>query len=412
MRVLKLSDMSKVVHTPGEDTPVRVAVLPDSFKGSARATDVAEAMARGAERALAGHPAGVHVDTLPFADGGEGTLDALLGAWGTSVLTVDTTDAVGRPATARYGLSPDGTRGVVEAAEANGLPTVSDVPLRPRAATTRGIGPLVAALLDAGVEEILLCIGGSATTDGGTGLLSALGARFLTADGTELSDGGGSLTGLDRVDLEGLDPRARSVRWRIACDVTNPLVGERGAAAVFGPQKGADPEDVRVLDAGLDRLADVLADTTGTDVRGREGMGAAGGLPAALSAVLGAELLPGSRLVAETLDAERLLSVADLVITGEGRFDHQSLDGKVVDAVRRMTPDHVPVLVVAGSVAVGPEELERSGVTAALSIAQGPSSLARMQEDALPAITWTTYNGCRLLDHSLAPSRSQKEPRP
>ncbi|WP_051043095.1 glycerate kinase [Nocardiopsis xinjiangensis] len=403
--------MSKVVHTPGEDAPVRVAVLPDSFKGSARATDVAEAMARGAERALSGHPGGVHIDTMPFADGGEGTLDALLGSWDTPVLTVDTTDAVGRPTTARYGLSPDRTRGVVEAAEANGLPTVSDVPLRPRTATTRGIGPLVEALLEAGVEEILLCIGGSATTDGGTGLLSALGARFLAADGTELPDGGGSLTDLDRVDLEGLDPRARSVRWRIACDVTNPLVGERGAAAVFGPQKGADAEDVRVLDTGLGRLADVLTETTGTDVRGREGMGAAGGLPAALAAVLGAELLPGSRLVAETLDAERLLSGADLVITGEGRFDRQSLDGKVVDAVRRMTPGHVPVLVVAGSVAVGPEELEHSGITAALSIAQGPSSLTRMQEDALPSITWTTYNGCRLLD-SLAPSRSQKEPRP
>lgn len=412
MCVLKLSDMSKVVHTRGEDTPVRVAVLPDSFKGSAHATDVAEAMARGAERALSGHPGGVHVDTLPFADGGEGTLDALLGSWGTPVLTVDTTDAVGRPTTARYGLSPDRTRGVVEAAEANGLPTVSDVPLRPRTATTRGIGPLVGALLDAGVEEVLLCIGGSATTDGGTGLLSALGARFLAADGTELPDGGGSLTDLDRVDLDGLDPRARSVRWRIACDVTNPLVGERGAAAVFGPQKGAGPEDVRVLDAGLDRLADVLAQTTGADVRSREGMGAAGGLPAALTAVLGAELLPGSRLVAETLDAERLLAGADLVITGEGRFDRQSLDGKVVDAVRRMTPEHVPVLVVAGSVAVGPEELEHSGVTAALSIAQGPSSLARMQQDTLPTITWTTYNGCRLLNHSLAPSRSQKEPRP
>lgn len=403
--------MSKVVHTRDEDSPLRVAVLPDSFKGSAHATDVARAVAHGAERALSGRPGGVHIDTLPFADGGEGTLDALLGAWGTPVLTVETTDAIGRPVTARYGLSPDRTRGVVEAAEANGLPTVSDVSLRPRTATTRGIGPLVGALLDAGVEEILLCIGGSATTDGGTGLLAALGARFLDADGTELPDGGGSLTDLHRIDLNGLDPRSRSVRWRIACDVTNPLVGERGAAAVFGPQKGAGDEDVHVLDAGLDRLADVLRHTTGTDVRGHDGMGAAGGLPAPLTAVLGAELVPGSRLVAETLDAERLLAEADLVITGEGRFDHQSLDGKVVDAVRRMTPDHVPVLVVAGSVAVGPEELERSGITAALSIAEGPSSLAGLQEDALPAITRTTYNGCRLLDHSLAPSRS-KEPSP
>ncbi|MFD3687808.1 glycerate kinase [Nocardiopsis sp. NPDC058631] len=394
--------MPTAFRTHDEAAPLRVAIIPDSFKGSAGAVEVAAAMARGVQDAFDDHGTRVRVDTLPFADGGEGTLDALLGAWGTTALAVETTDALGRPVRARYGLSPDHLTGIVEAAEANGLPAVSDVPLRPLTASTRGIGPLVTSLLDAGVEEILLCIGGSATTDGGTGLLSALGARFLHADGSELPDGGGSLTGLDRVDLDGLDPRARRVRWRIACDVTNPLVGDRGAAAVFGPQKGATPDDVRVLDAGLRRLADVLAEASGTDVRDLPGMGAAGGLPAGLTALLGTEAVPGSRMVAEVLGAEELLSRADLVLTGEGSFDSQSLSGKVVDAVRRLTPADRPVVVIAGRVSVSPEDLRRSGITAAFSIARGPGSLEQMQEDAVPGITWAAYNCCRLLAHRFA----------
>lgn len=403
--------MSNALHVHDQDFPVRVAIVPDSFKGSARAVDVAAAMERGVRDAFgaAGIEATVH--TLPFADGGEGTLDALLGAWGAEALTVDTTDALGRPVRARYGLSPDGRTGVIEAAEANGLPLVSDVPLRPLTATTRGIGPLVTALLDAGVEEILLCIGGSATTDGGTGLLRALGARLLDRDGRELPDGGGSLTELDRLDTSGLDPRARAVRWRIACDVTNPLVGDRGAAAVFGPQKGAGPDDVRVLDAGLDRLAEVLAQATGEDVRDRPGLGAAGGLPAPLTTLLGAEVVPGSRMVADVLDAERLMAAADLVLTGEGRFDGQSLGGKVVDAVRRLAPAGRPVVVIAGDVSVTPEELRRSGVTAAFSTARGPRTLERMSEEVLADIEWTTSNCCRLLAHHFA-SRTPKEHRP
>ncbi|MBR8742624.1 glycerate kinase [Nocardiopsis sp. MG754419] len=402
--------MSKELHEHDENITAHVAVIPDSFKGSASAVEVAEAMARGAREAFAERGLPVTVHTLPFADGGEGTLDALLGAWGTEALTVKTTDALGRPARARFGVSDDGRTGVIEAAEANGLPGVSDVPLRPRDASSRGVGPLVTELLDRGVEEILLCIGGSASTDGGTGMLSALGVRFLDTEGSELPDGGGSLTDLADVDLTGLDPRARAVRWRIACDVTNPLVGERGAAAVFGPQKGATPEDVRVLDAGLARLADVLAQATGAELRDVEGMGAAGGMPATLASILGAELVPGSRMVAEVLDAERLLGGADLVLTGEGRFDSQSLGGKVVDAVRRLTPAHVPVVVIAGSVSVTADELHRSGVTAALSIARGPRSLAEMRDEALPEITSTAYQCCRLLTHPGLPGTVKPVP--
>ncbi|WP_184367663.1 glycerate kinase [Nocardiopsis metallicus] len=395
--------MSTALHAHDEtvDAPpaVRVVVIPDSFKGSASAVEAAEAMADGAREAYTDRGIPVSVDALPFADGGEGTLDALLGAWGTEPLTVDTTDALGRPTRARFGVSPDGATGVIEAAEANGLPGIADVPLQARTASSRGVGALVTALLDRGVAEILLCIGGSASTDGGTGMLSALGARFLASDGTELPDGGGRLGELASLDLDRLDPRAREVRWRVACDVTNPLVGPEGAAAVFGPQKGADPEDVRVLDTGLDRLADVLTETTGSDLRDVPGMGAAGGMPVTLTALLGAEVLPGSQMVAEVLGAEKLLARADLVLTGEGRFDSQSLGGKVVDAVRRLTPQNVPVVVIAGSVSVGRDELRRSGITAAFSIAQGPRTLDQMRDEAVPAITWTAFNCCRLLAH-------------
>ena len=410
--------MSKESHEHDEVATARVAVIPESFKGSASAVEVADAMAAGVREAFADRNLAVSVHTLPFADGGEGTLDALLGAWGTEALTVETTDALGRPTRARFGVSHDGRTGVIEAAEANGLPGVSDVELRPRAASSRGVGPLATELLDRGVEEILLCIGGSASTDGGTGMLRALGARFLDTEGTELPDGGGGLTDLAELDLSGIDPRARRVRWRIACDVSNPLVGERGAAAVFGPQKGATAEDVRVLDAGLGRLADVLLEATGAELRGVEGMGAAGGMPATLSAILDAELLPGSRMVAEVLDAERLLGEADLVLTGEGRFDSQSLGGKVVDAVRRLTPAHVPVVVIAGNVSVSADELRRSGVTAALSIARGPRTLEEMRDETLPEITSTAYQCCRLLTQPGLPSTVRpvlgitKEPRP
>ena len=373
---------------------VRIAIVPDSFKGSVSALEVATAMARGVREASVA--TSLELRTCPMADGGEGTLDALLDAWGVSAQTCPTTDALGRPVTARYGLSPDGT-GVVEAAEANGLPQVSDVPLQPLVADTRGVGRLAQTLLDQGAHEIILCVGGSATTDGGTGLLAALGARFLDAAGRPLPPGGGSLAALDRVDLTGLDPRAREVTWRVACDVTNPLIGSQGAAAVFGPQKGAGRDDVAVLDAGLTRLAEVVAVETGLDLRDRPGMGAAGGVALLLTALCGAELVAGSTLVAETLGLDAILDGVDLVLTGEGRFDDQSLHGKVVDAVASRTPAGVPVVVVAGEVAVPADQMHAHGITAAFATARGPRTLDELARSAADDITYTTAAVTRLL---------------
>ena len=372
-----------------------IAIVPDSFKGSASAGTVAHAMARGARAAAQASGRSVSIRTLPFADGGEGTLDAVLDAWATEARTVATTDALGRAVTARYGLSPDGATAIIEAAEANGLPAVSDVPLRPLDATTFGIGALVNQALDAGATDIVLCIGGSATTDGGTGLLNALGARFLDSEGTELPPCGGSLLDLASIDASGIDPRALAVSWKIACDVTNPLVGERGAAAVFGPQKGASGKDVEILDAGLRRLATVIGEATGRELGEVPGMGAAGGLATSLAGFCEVELVPGWELVAQILNAREILGSADLVLTGEGRLDSQSLHGKVVNGVRLASRPETDVIVIAGSVQLSPEELANAGILAAHSIAPGPATLKELSEETEELVARTSYSVVR-----------------
>jgi glycerate kinase len=364
-------------RAPGRRAAPHVVVAPDSFKGSLPAADVAEALAAGVRDVV---PA-ARVTCLPMADGGEGTLEALLGVWGVEPRELATVDAIGRPTTARWAVSPDGTTGVVELAEASGLPRVADAPPRPRGAHTRGTGELAAAVLDAGVVEVLVCLGGSASTDGGAGLLTGLGARVLDAAGAPVPDGGAGLARAAALDLSGLHPRAREVRWRVAVDVTNPLVGELGAAAVFGPQKGAAPADVAALDAALGRWADLLERTTGARTHELPGAGAAGGVPAALVAVLGAELERGADLVAETVGLPAALADAALVLTGEGSFDSQSVRGKVADGVARLAaaaPARPPVVVVAGQVRLPGAQARAAGVAAAFSIAPGPVALAEL----------------------------------
>ncbi|SKC52968.1 glycerate kinase [Krasilnikoviella flava] len=375
--------------------PLRVVVAPDSFKGSATATQVATALAAGARAGLGD---GADVRAVPFADGGEGTLDAILGAWGEPPRSCSTTDALGRPTTARYGVSPDGRTLAVEAAEAYGLPKVSDVPLRPLDATSHGVGTVVLTALDDAPEaqEVVLFVGGSASTDGGAGLLTALGAALLDDGGAAVPPGGGGLRSLARVDLAGLDPRARALRWRIACDVDNPLLGPRGAAAVFGPQKGATDGDVALLDDGLAHLADALAAATGHDARDLPGAGASGGLPVGLSAALGAALVPGGELVADAVGLADALEGADLVLTGEGRLDEQSLHGKVVDTVVRLVAGRAPVVVVAGGVELTPAQAAAAGIAAAFSLAPGPRSLAELSRDAVTELERTAEHACRL----------------
>jgi glycerate 2-kinase len=318
---------------------MRVVVAPDSFKGTLGAAEAAAALAAGWREVAPDD----EVLTLPLADGGEGTLEALghdvpAAGWRSEPVT----GPDGRPVDAAWLLLPDGTA-VVEMARAAGLPLL-DAP-DPLGATTRGLGELLAAVVACGVDRVMLTLGGSATTDGGTGALAALGARFLDADGAELPPGGGALARLDRVDLSGLTPPPPG---GVQClvDVTAPLLGPLGAAGQFGPQKGASPAQVAELDAALARLADRL----GGD-REAPGAGAAGGTAYGFAVCWGAEFVSGAAAVAAAAGLDDALAGAALVVTGEGQFDAQSLRGKVVgDLVDRAGRAGVPVAVVAGRV--------------------------------------------------------------
>ncbi|SHG17816.1 glycerate kinase [Geodermatophilus nigrescens] len=319
--------------------PLRVLVAPDSFKGTATAAEVAAAVRDGW---LAARPAD-RVALAPMADGGEGTLDAFTSAVpGARRVPVEVDGPDGRRVRAGWVLLPDGT-GVVELAACSGLPLMGRP--APFAAHTLGLGQAVAAALDAGVDRLLLGIGGSASTDGGTGLLTALGARFLDAAGRPVPLGAAGLTALDRVDLAALRPLPPGGAT-VLSDVDAPLLGPRGAAAVFGPQKGAGPDDVPALEAGLRRLAA----RAGGDP-GEPGAGAAGGTGYGLR-LWGATLSPGAAAVAAALDLPRSVAGADVVVTGEGRYDDQTAGGKVPAHVLALArAAGVPVLLVAGSVA-------------------------------------------------------------
>lgn len=361
-----------------------IVIAPDSLKGSCTSPEAAHAMAAGVRAAL-GNAAEIRV--IPLADGGEGSLETLVASWGGRIADVPTTDALGRDQMGRVGFASHGSDAgpaIIETADANGLPLVSDQRLHALDADSAGVGTLILAALDAGATELLLCLGGSATSDGGAGMLRTLGARLLDVAGEPVAPGARGLADLAQLDLTALDPRARAARWRIACDVDNPLAGERGAAAVFGPQKGATPGDVADIDAGLENLANLLAAEAGieaAELRTRAGLGAAGGLALGLVALCDAELLPGAKLISEAVGLADALNGADLVITGEGRLDTQSLDGKVVSQVLAEAGPGTPVVVIAGSIALSAAQAREAGVTAALSIAQGPAELETLQAD-------------------------------
>lgn len=374
-----------------------IVIAPDSFKGSATSAEAAAAMARGARAAFG---VNARVVEIPMADGGEGALDTLLSVWGQSPRTMTVSDAIGRERLARFGVSPDGRTAVIEAAEANGLPWVQDVPFQPMRADSFGVGMIAAALISEGVQEILLCVGGSASTDAGTGLLSALGIRFLDENGIEVATGGAGLSSISSIDMSGLQAGARDVAWRIAVDVVNPLCGKNGAASVFAPQKGATAGEVDKLERGLAHFAGVLAFQTGNiaeDLTTKPGYGAAGGVPLALAALLDAQIIGGAELVADAVGLQEELTNADLVITGEGRLDSQSIGGKVVDVVRRLTPASVPLIVIAGAVDLSAAECRATGITAAFSIARGASTTTQLIENAENLIEEVSEHACAVV---------------
>jgi glycerate 2-kinase len=357
---------------------MKIVIAPDSFKESLSAPEVAVAIARGWQQVFPD----AECLLRPMADGGEGTVDALLAAVGGERRECRVRGPMGAPVAAHWGWLGQGTA-AIEMAAASGLHWVPREQRDARLASSFGTGELILQALDAGATRIILGLGGSATNDGGAGLLQALGVRFLDVAGRELAPGGAALAALDQLDLSGLDARLLKAQVEVAADVDNPLCGPRGASAVFGPQKGATPAQVAELDAALGRYARIVAATLGEDHAQFPGVGAAGGLGFAARALLKASFRPGIELVAELSGLADAVLGADLVITGEGRMDAQTLHGKTPVGVARVArAAGVPVIALAGSLGEGYQALYQAGIEAAFSLAPGPISLEQAMHGA------------------------------
>jgi len=365
---------------------MRFVIAPDSFKGSASAKDVAQAIAEGLKVSLPD----AEFDLVPMADGGEGTVEALVAATGGEIVREKVTGPLGEPVDAFFGILGDGETAVIEMAAAAGLHLVPPERRNPLVTTTYGVGELIKAALDRGCRRVIVGIGGSATNDGGAGMAQALGAKLLDERGNEIGFGGGELGKLARVDISGLDSRLREAEILVACDVTNPLTGPNGASAVYGPQKGATPEMVKLLDENLRRYAEIVRRDLGVDVEHVPGAGAAGGLGAGLMAFCQAKLMKGVELVIRAVRLEERVQKADLVVTGEGKLDFQTGFGKVPFGVAQVAKRHgKPVIAIAGQLGEGSENCRNWGIDACFSILNRPMSEREAMENALTLLKRT-----------------------
>ncbi|PQO98219.1 glycerate kinase [Massilia phosphatilytica] len=350
---------------------MKIVIAPDSFKESLTALQVADAIEAGMREIW---PDAVYVK-VPVADGGEGTVQAMIDATGGRRVDVRVTGPLGQTVDAFYGDA--GGLAVIEMAAASGLEGVPPDLRDPRTATSRGTGELIRAALDAGARRFVLGVGGSATNDGGAGMLQALGVRLLDGDGQDLGPGGAELARLDRIDVSGLDPRVRDAEFRIACDVDNPLTGPRGASAVFGPQKGATPAMVAQLDAALAHYADVIRRDMNQDIAQVPGAGAGGGIAAAMVVFLQGELNPGVEIVMEAVGLDAAVRAADLVVTGEGRIDGQTVHGKTPMGVAQVARHYgKPVVAIGGSLAVDADAVHEQGIEVVVAAVARPCSVA------------------------------------
>jgi glycerate 2-kinase len=357
--------------TAGAAPPRRILVAPQAFKGSVDAVRVAAAIARGLRRAWPG----VECDELPLADGGEGTVRALVHATGGSDRRSRVRDPLGREVDAGWGILGDGRTAVVEMAAASGLPLLRAEERDPRVTSTRGTGELMLEAAMSGASRVLIGIGGSATNDGGSGMARAIGFRFIDRDGRDLPEGGAALARLHRIEGQ-VDPRLVRVQVEVACDVTNPLLGPEGASAVFGPQKGATPAMVAELDAALERYADVVERFVGRELRRTPGAGAAGGLGFGLLAFADAKLRSGAAIVMDATRFAERAATADLIVTGEGRMDAQSAYGKLTGSVIAKAREiGRPVAAVVGGIGGGAEALIAAGLSAVVVSGEGAASL-------------------------------------
>ncbi|AOV07750.1 glycerate kinase [Sporosarcina ureilytica] len=355
---------------------MKIVIAPDSFKESLTAKEVAEAIERGMKRVISD----AEYVKVPMADGGEGTVQSLVDATGGEIIRKQVTGPLGEPVESFFGILGNKRTAVIEMAAASGLHLVPNGNRNPLLTTTRGTGELIAAALDYGVDHIIIGLGGSATNDGGAGMAQVLGAQLLDIDGKEIGPGGGSLHELAMIDPVQLDPRLEHVKIEIACDVDNPLTGEKGASAIFGPQKGATPEMVSQLDQNLHHFATIIERDLGKSIRDLAGAGAAGGLGGGLLAFLPSELKRGVDIVIEATGLVQAVQDADLVITGEGRIDAQTIFGKTPMGVAKTAKRFgVPVIGLAGSLSADSDIVHDYGMDAVFSIVPGAVTL----EDAL-----------------------------
>lgn len=352
---------------------MKIVIAPDSFKESLSSIAVCEAIAAGIRARLPDS----EIICVPVADGGEGTLDALIAATGGQYIGATVTGPLPEMRVhAALGLLGDGDTAVIEMARASGLELLAEKHRNPMKTTSFGTGELILAALDQGVKKLIIAIGGSATNDGGVGMMQALGVRFLDKFGYEIGLGGQALTRIDSIDTSTIDPRLAQVSVVVACDVDNPLLGANGASAVFGPQKGATADMITLLDHALGQYAEKIEQYLGVSVAHVPGAGAAGGLGAALLAFLDARLQSGIDIVTQSVALREIVEGADWVITGEGRVDGQTLGGKTPAGVARIAKSQgVPVVILAGSLGEGCEKLADIGVAACFSVLPSPCSL-------------------------------------
>jgi len=379
---------------------MKIVVAPDSFKGSLSAKEVADAVESGIRR----YWPDIQIVKLPMADGGEGTLETILDCLGGSEKSVEVSGPLGQPVKARFGILEEDRTALIEIAAASGLTLVAPAERNPLLTSTYGAGELIRAALDEGCRRFIIGIGGSATNDGGAGMAQALGVRLLDESSREIAKGGGALGNLARIDMGGLDPRVRASVFRVASDVTNPLCGENGASRVFGPQKGATPEMVGILDVNLKRLAAVIKRDLGPDLENYPGAGAAGGLGAGLIAFCNAEISKGVELIVEITRLKQKMAGAALVITGEGQMDGQSSRGKTPYGVAMAAKGMgIPAAALVGSIGKGAEEMYQFGIRTIIPIVKGPQSLEECVSTARDLVSDAAERLIRAADINLRP---------
>lgn len=373
---------------------MNIVVAPDSFKECLSSKKVAKAMSRGILKVMPK----AEVFEIPISDGGEGLLEAILSNTEGRLVSIEVMNPVSNPIKTTYGVLNDNKTAIIEMAKASGLELITEEEKNPLVTTTYGTGQLIKHALDQGCTKIIIGIGGSATNDGGVGLVKALGGKFLNSKGEELTDGGGILGQLYRIDISKLDKRISDCEILVACDVSNPLTGPNGASWVYGKQKGGSNEDLELLDKNLSHYAAVIKRDLGIDISDVPGSGAAGGTGAALMAFLKADLVHGIEMILKTIEIEKYIEKADLVLTGEGKIDEQTLNGKTIMGITSMAKKHnVPVIVLSGKVGDKIERIYEMGVCGIYSIVNKPMKLSEAISGAATLIEDCTMNIMRTI---------------